>query len=229
VATTAASNGSVNAMIEGLAPASILVATVNIMIGEVVFGGVGAGMYGMVLFVILTKFLAGLMVGRTPEYLGKKIETREMRWTMAALLAPNLVILIGTALAAAGCGNALASVFNPGPRGFSELLYAFTSAAGNNGSALAGLSADTPFFDCMLAIAMLIGRFGVIVPVLAIAGSMSWKTPAGTGEGTFRAEGFLFAIVLTVTILIVGALAFVPALLPGPVVEQLLLARGIRF
>ncbi len=228
VSTTAASNGSVNAMHDSMSPIAILIALVNIMLGEVVFGGVGSGLYGMILFVFLTIFLVGLMVGRTPEYLGKKIESREIRWTMTGLLIPNIVILIGSAFASTNVG-ALSSVLNHGPHGLTEIVYAFTSAAGNNGSALAGLNANTPFYNVALAFSMLLGRFGVIIPVLIIAGSMARKTPVAENEGTFHADNSMFAIVLLLSILIVGALTFFPALMLGPIVENLLLKHGVLF
>jgi K+-transporting ATPase ATPase A chain len=228
VTTTAASNGSVNAMHDSMSPLAILVALVNMMLGEVAFGGVGSGLYGMIIFVLLTIFLVGLMVGRTPGYMGKKIESREIRWTMIGLMIPNLVILLGSALAASN-HSALSSILNRGPHGLSEIVYAFTSAAGNNGSALAGLASNTPFYNISLAISMLSGRFGVIVPVLVIAGSLARKTTFAENDGTFHADNPTFAIVLLISILIVGALTFVPVLLVGPVVEHLLLLTGALF
>jgi K+-transporting ATPase ATPase A chain len=227
-ATTAASNGSINAMHDSMSPLAILVALVNILLGEVVFGGVGSGLYGMVLFVLLTLFLVGLMVGRTPEYMGKKIESREMRWTMASILILNLTILLGSVIAILN-RISLSSILNNGPHGLSEIIYAFTSAVGNNGSALAGLSANTAFYTIALALAMILGRYGVIIPVLAIAGSMAAKQPVAENEGAFRADTTTFAIVLLLSILLVVALTFVPILLLGPVVEHLLLPTGSLF
>jgi K+-transporting ATPase ATPase A chain len=228
VTTTAASNGSVNAMHDSMSPLAILVALVNMMLGEIVFGGVGSGLYGMIIFVLLTIFLVGLMVGRTPEYMGKKIESREIRWTMAGLLIPNLVILICSAIAVLN-SSALASILNSGPHGLSEITYAFTSAVANNGSALAGLTVNTPFYNTALSVAMLLGRFGVIIPILVIAGSMAGKNRTAENEGTFHADNPLFAIVLLLSILIVIALTFVPVLLLGPVVEHLLLLNSTHF
>jgi potassium-transporting ATPase potassium-binding subunit len=227
-ATTAASNGSVNAMHDSMSPLAILVAFLNIMLGEVVFGGVGSGLYGMVAFALLTIFLVGLMVGRTPEYLGKKIEGRDMRWTMAIVLILNLTILVGSAVAVLSPA-ALSSTLNKGPHGLSEIVYAFASAVGNNGSALAGLSADTPFYNIALSIAMLLGRFGVIVPVLAIAGNLARKRIAAYNEGSFRADNPTFAVVLLISVVLVAALTFVPMLMLGPVAEHVLLVNGRLF
>jgi len=226
--TTAASNGSVNAMHDSLSPLAGMAAMLNIMLGEVVFGGVGAGLYGMFLFILLTVFIAGLMVGRTPEYLGKKIEAFEIQMTLIGILAPGIVILVGSAWAAVS-SQGLAGIHNTGPHGLSEILYAFSSAAGNNGSAFAGLNANTPFYNITLALAMLIGRFGVIIPVLAIAGSLGRKKIAGVSAGTFRTDNRLFIILLTGIILIIGGLTFFPALSLGPVIEHLLLQQGFTF
>ncbi|HBL73750.1 MAG: potassium-transporting ATPase subunit KdpA [Bacteroidetes bacterium GWF2_42_66] len=226
--TTAASNGSVNAMHDSLSPLSGMIAMINIMLGEVVFGGVGAGLYGMVIFVILTVFIAGLMVGRTPEYMGKKIEAFEVKMAIIAVLAPSFVILIFSAWASVS-QMGLSSLNNSGPHGFSEILYAFSSAAGNNGSAFAGLNANTVFYNLTLGIGMLIGRFGVIIPVLAIAGSMGRKKITPLSAGTFRTDNWLFIGLLIGVILIVGGLTFFPALSLGPIVEQLLLNNGITF
>ncbi|MBI5867386.1 MAG: potassium-transporting ATPase subunit KdpA [candidate division Zixibacteria bacterium] len=228
VATTAASNGSVNAMHGSLSPLAGGVALFNIMLGEIVFGGVGAGMYGMLLHVLLTVFLAGLMVGRTPEYLGKKIEAREIQMVIIAILAPSAVILVGSGLACV-LPVALASLANAGPHGLTELLYAYSSAAGNNGSAFAGLNANTPFFNITLALSMLIGRFVVILPCLAIAGSLAAKKASAKTAGTFETDTTLFAVLLIATILIVGALTFFPALCLGPVVEHFLMGLGRTF
>ncbi len=227
-ATTVASNGSVNAMHSSFSPLAGGIAMLNIMLGEVIFGGVGAGLYGMLIFVILTVFIAGLMVGRTPEYLGKKIEAREIKMAIIAVLLPSASILLFAALASVTDAG-LSSRANIGPHGFSEILYAFTSAAGNNGSAFAGLNANTPFYNILLGIAMWIGRFGVIVPVLAIAGSMVTKKAAPPSPGTFPTDSPLFVGLLIAVILIVGALTFFPALALGPIVEQLLLNAGRAF
>ncbi len=224
IATTAASNGSVNAMHDSLSPLSGMVAMINILLGEVVFGGVGAGMYGMIIFVILTVFIAGLMVGRSPEYLGKKVEAFEVQMAILAVLAPSLVILVFTAWASVS-SMGLSGLNNSGPHGFSEILYAFTSAAGNNGSAFAGLNANTVFYNLTLGLGMLIGRFGVIIPVLAIAGNMAGKKITPPSAGTFHTDNWLFAGLLLATILIVGGLTFFPALSLGPIVEHLMLMK----
>jgi len=226
--TTAASNGSVNAMHDSLSPLAGMVAVINIMLGEVIFGGVGAGLYGMVIFIILTVFIAGLMVGRTPEYLGKKIEAFEVQMAIIAILAPSFVILIFTAWASVSSAG-LSSLNNPGAHGFSEILYAYSSAAGNNGSAFAGLNANTLFYNLTLGFGMLIGRFGVIVPVLAIAGNMARKKVTPLSAGTFRTDNWLFMGLLIAVILIVGGLTFFPALSLGPIVEHLLMGSGITF
>lgn len=228
VATTCASNGSVNAMHGSLSPLSGMVAMVNIMLGEVVFGGVGAGLYGMLIFVFITVFIAGLMVGRTPEYLGKKIEAYDIKMSMIAVLAPNFVVLAFTAVALL-VPSGLNSLGNAGPHGFSEVLYAFASAAGNNGSAFAGLNANTPLFNILLGIGMLIGRFGIIIPAVAIAGSLAQKQVSPASSGTFRTDNGLFAGLLVAVILIVGGLTFFPALSLGPIVEQLLMQAGVNF
>lgn len=227
-ATTAASNGSVNAMHSSLSPLSGGVALFNMMLGEIIFGGVGAGMYGMLLFVLLTVFLSGLMVGRSPEYLGKKIEAFEMKWAILGILGPCAVILIGAAISSV-LPVALSSLANKGPHGFSEILYAWTSAAANNGSAFAGLNANTPFYNVMLGLAMLIGRFVVILPVLAIAGSLSSKKIAPQSQGTFATDTPIFAALLIGVIFIVGALTFLPALSLGPIAEHFLMLSGKSF
>jgi K+-transporting ATPase ATPase A chain len=226
--TTAASNGSVNAMHDSLSPISGMVAMVNIMLGEVIFGGVGAGMYGMLIFIILTVFIAGLMVGRTPEYLGKKVEAFEVQMAIIAVLAPSFAILVFTAWAAVSDAG-LSGVSNAGPHGLSEILYAFGSAAGNNGSAFAGLNTNTVFYNITLSISMVIGRFGVLIPALAIAGKMAGKKITPLSAGTFRTDNWLFIGLLIAVILIVGGLTFFPALSLGPIVEQLLLRNGITF
>ncbi|CAN5670462.1 potassium-transporting ATPase subunit KdpA [soil metagenome] len=227
-ATTCASNGSVNAMHDSLSPLAGMIALVNIKLGEIVFGGVGAGMYGMLMYVILTVFIAGLMVGRTPEYLGKKIEAREIRLAVLALFIPSGLILVGAAI---GCTTqaGLAGLANGGPHGLSEILYAFASALGNNGSAFAGLSVDTPFYDYLLGLGMLIGRFIVIIPVLAIAGSMVVKNVTPPSSGTFPTTGVLFPVLLVSVILIVSALFFLPALTLGPIMEHLLMLQHRTF
>jgi K+-transporting ATPase ATPase A chain len=226
--TTAASNGSVIAMHDSLSPLSGMIAMLNIMLGEVIFGGVGAGLYGMVIFIILTVFIAGLMVGRSPEYMGKKIEAFEVKMAIIAILAPSFVILVFSAWASVSQAG-LSGLNNSGPHGLSEILYAFSSAAGNNGSAFAGLNANTVFYNLTLGIGMLIGRFGVIIPVLAIAGSMAQKKITPFSSGTFRTDNWLFIGLLISVILIVGGLTFFPALSLGPIVEQLLLNNAITF
>jgi K+-transporting ATPase ATPase A chain len=228
VVTTAASCGAVNAMHASLSPLSGGIAMLGMMLGEVVFGGVGAGLYGMMLFILLTIFMAGLMVGRTPEYLGKKIEQREITMVILAVLAPSACILLGTALAVV-LPAGLSSMGNSGPHGFSEALYAFTSAAANNGSAFAGLNANTPFYNIALGLAMLVGRFGVILPILAVAGSLARKKIAPPSPGTFRVDTPLFGILLVGVILIVGGLTFFPALALGPIAEHFLLQAGRAF
>jgi K+-transporting ATPase ATPase A chain len=221
--TTAASCGAVNAMHDSFTPLGGMVPLVLMQLGEVVFGGVGSGLYGMLVFAILAVFISGLMIGRTPEYLGKKIETHEMKMTSIAILVTPLLVLIGTAIAVLAT-DGLAGIANPGAHGFSEILYAFSSAANNNGSAFAGLSANTPFYNIMLGIAMWFGRFGVIVPVLAIAGSLAAKKRLAVTEGTLPTHGPLFVTLLIGVVLLVGLLNYVPALALGPVVEHLLLS-----
>jgi K+-transporting ATPase ATPase A chain len=226
--TTSASCGAVNAMHSSLSPLSGGIAMVNMMLGEIIFGGVGAGFYGMLLFVLLTVFIAGLMVGRTPEYMGKKIEAREMTMVILAILAPCAAILVGTGISAVNAA-ALSSLANKGPHGFSEILYAFTSAAANNGSAFAGLNANTLYYNLMLAIAMFIGRFAIIIPILAVAGSLAQKKYSPPSAGTFETDTGLFAILLVGVILIVGALTFLPGLSLGPIVEHLMMIKGQTF
>jgi len=227
-ATTAASNGSVNAMHDSFSPLAGLILLVNMMLGEIIFGGVGSGLYGMLLFVLLTVFLAGLMVGRTPEYLGKKIEAREMVWVIMGILISGAVIVTGTALACL-LPSTKASLANGGPHGFSEVLYAFASAGANNGSAFAGLNADTFFFNIALAVAMLLGRFGVILPVLALSSALGLKKITPPNSGTFPTNGVTFMVVLGGVILIVGALTFFPVLLLGPVADHFLMMSGRTF
>jgi K+-transporting ATPase ATPase A chain len=226
--TTDASCGAVNSMHDSFTPLGGLVPLVNIQLGEVIFGGVGAGLYGMLVFVILSVFIAGLMVGRTPEYLGKKIEAREMKLAMLYILIFPLIILGLTAWAAVAA-FALPSLNNAGPHGLSEILYAFSSATGNNGSAFAGLNANTPWWNVVMGLAMLAGRFLMIVPVLAIAGSMIGKKVVPPGPGTFPTNGPLFTFLLVAVVVIVGALTFFPALCLGPVVEHFLAAAGRTF
>ncbi|MDB6172699.1 MAG: kdpA [Chthoniobacteraceae bacterium] len=226
--TTDASCGAVNAMHDSLTPLAGGVALLNLLLGEVIFGGVGAGMYGMLVFVVLTVFLAGLMVGRSPEYLGKKIEAHEVRWSVVAALAPCVCILIGLAVACSIPAGS-ATLGNQGPHGFSEMFYAFASAAANNGSALAGVGVNNNFYNYTLAICMFLGRFAIIGPVLAIAGSMAGKKVAPPSPGTFPTTGFTFAGLLVAVILIVGALTFFPALTLGPIVEHLVMGAGRSF
>ncbi|MBW3504126.1 MULTISPECIES: potassium-transporting ATPase subunit KdpA [unclassified Pseudomonas] len=220
--TTSASNGSVNGMHDSLNPLTGMVALVNMMVGEVIFGGVGAGLYGMLLNVLIAVFLAGLMIGRTPEYLGKKLQAREVQLLVVTLLVMPVGVLVLGSIAAV-LPSAVASVSNPGPHGFSQVLYAFTSASANNGSAFAGLNANTPFYNLMLGLGMLIGRFGYILPVLALAGSLALKKSAPIGQNSFPTHGPLFVALLTVTILLVGGLTFLPTLALGPIAEQLTL------
>ena len=219
-ATTAASNGSVNAMHDSFSALGGLVPLVNMLLGEIIFGGVGAGLYGMLLFVLIAVFLAGLMIGRTPAYLGKKLEAREVRLMVATLLVMPVGVLVFGALAVSFAGPA-ASIGNPGPHGFSQALYAYGSATGNNGSAFAGFTADTPYHNLMIGLAMLLGRFGYILPVLAIAGSLAAKRAAPQGQNSFPTHGPLFVVLLTLTILLVGGLTFMPALALGPLAEYL--------
>ncbi|NTV10750.1 MAG: potassium-transporting ATPase subunit KdpA [Zoogloea sp.] len=223
--TTAASCGAVNAMHDSLTPLGGLVPLVMMQLGEVVFGGVGSGLYGMLVFALMAVFVAGLMIGRTPEYLGKKIEAYEMKMVSIAILVTPLLVLAGTAVAVMAAGGR-AGIANPGAHGFSEILYALTSAANNNGSAFAGLSANTPFYNVLLAVAMWFGRFGVIVPVLALAGSLAAKKRIAAGAGTMPTHGPLFVALLVGTVLLVGLLNYVPALALGPVVEHLALWAG---
>jgi K+-transporting ATPase ATPase A chain len=228
VATTAASNGSVNAMHDSFTPLGGMFPMWAMQLGEVIFGGVGSGLYGLLVFVIVAVFIAGLMVGRTPEYLGKKIEAFEVKMAAIVLLVPVLTVLLGTAVAVL-LPAGQAGVLNPGPHGFSEILYAFSSAGNNNGSAFAGLSANTAFYNTALGIAMLVSRYWLIVPVLAIAGSLGAKKIVPPSAGTLPTHTPLFILWLIAVVLIVGALSFIPALAIGPVAEQLLLNAGITF
>jgi K+-transporting ATPase ATPase A chain len=220
-ATTVASNGSVNAMHDSMMPLTGGVAMLNMMLGEIIFGGVGAGLYGMLLFVILTVFISGLMVGRTPEFLGKKIQAKEVQMAILGIIAPSFIILVFTALAISILVG-LSSLQESGAHGFSEILYAFSSAAGNNGSAFAGLNSNTPFYNVMLGIGMLVGRFAVIIPIMIIAGSLSEKNITPISSGTFLTDNSFFGFLLISVILIVGALTFLPALSLGPIVEHLM-------
>jgi K+-transporting ATPase ATPase A chain len=226
--TTDASCGAVNNAHDGLMPLAGMVPMANIMLGEIIFGGVGSGMYGMLLFAIVAVFIAGLMVGRTPEYLGKKIEAKEVKMAILAILILPLSILGWTALAVVVPAG-LAGLANAGPHGFSEALYAYVSATGNNGSAFAGLSANTLFYNTTLAFAMLIGRFLMIVPMLAIAGSLAAKKIVPPSAGTFPTHGGLFVGLLVGVIVIVGGLTYFPALALGPVVEHLAMQSGTLY
>jgi K+-transporting ATPase ATPase A chain len=220
VATTSASCGAVDNMHDSLTPMGGFVPLLLMQLGEVVFGGAGSGLYGMLMFALLAVFIAGLMIGRTPEYLGKKIESYEMKMVAIAVLAMPLIVLLGTS---AGVLSPLgtAGIANPGAHGYSEVLYAFTSAANNNGSAFAGLSVNTPFYNVLLAVAMWLGRFVPLIAALAIAGSMAAKKRIAATEGTLPTHGPLFVMLLLGSVLLVGALTFVPALVLGPVAEHL--------
>lgn len=219
-ATTAASNGSVNAMHDSFTPLGGLVPLWLMQLGEVIYGGVGSGLYGMIVFALIGVFIAGLMIGRTPEYLGKKIESFEVKMAAVAILIPPLVVLIGTALALS-LDHGRAGILNPGAHGFAEVLYALSSAGNNNGSAFAGLSANTPFYNLLLGFAMLFARYWLAVPVLAIAGSLAAKKIVPASSGTLPTHTPLFVLLLIGTVLLVGALTFIPALALGPVVEHL--------
>jgi potassium-transporting ATPase potassium-binding subunit len=226
--TTDASCGAVNNMHDSLTPLGGMIPLINIMLGEIVFGGVGAGLYGMLVFVILAVFIAGLMVGRTPEYLGKKIDGFDVKMAMLSVLIASLTILVFTAVAVvAKFGTS--SISNPGPHGFSQILYAYTSSVGNNGSAFAGLNNNTLWYNVSTAFAMLLGRFFMVIPVLAIAGNLAEKKTTPASLGTFPVTGPLFTILLVCTILIVGALTFFPALSLGPILEHLLMLAGKAF
>ena len=228
--TTAASNGSVNSMHDSFSPLGGLAPMVLMQLGEVAFGGVGSGLYGLLMFAIVGVFIAGLMVGRTPEFLGKKIEAYEMKMASIAILVPCLAVLAGTALACmaqetVGVPPDVAGVLNnPGPHGFSEILYAFSSMGNNNGSAFAGLTASHTFYATAGGICMFVARYWIIIPVLAIAGSLARKKSVPASAGTLPTDGPLFVVLLIGTVLLVGALTFVPALALGPIVEQLQLA-----
>lgn len=226
--TTAASNGSVNSMHDSFTPLGGLVPMWMMLLGEVIFGGVGSGLYGMLAFVVIAVFVAGLMVGRTPEYLGKKIEILEMKMAALIVLFPVITVLFGTAIAL-WSESGKASIFNPGPQGFSEVLYAFASAGNNNGSAFAGLDGNIPFYNIALGIAMLFARYALIVPVLAMAGSLSQKKIVPASSGTLPSHNLLFIGWLIGVIIIVGALSFLPALALGPIVQHLMLGTGRLF
>lgn len=228
VSTTAAANGSVNAMMSSLSPLAGGVAMYNMMLGELIFGGAGVGMCSMIMFTLMTVFLAGLMAGRTPEYRGKKIEKREVQWVMSAILLPGALILIGTAISLLFPAGS-SSLGNLGPHGLSEVLYAFASAAGNNGSAFAGLNANTTYYNLILGIVMLASRLAIIVPSLAIAGRLAAKKTAPFSAGTLSTNTPLFAILLIGVTFIVGALTFFPALSLGPVIEHFLMIEGRSF
>ncbi len=228
VITTAASCGAVNAMHDSFTALGGMIPLINIQLGEIIVGGVGAGLYGMLLFVILTIFVAGLMVGRTPEYVGKKIEAKEVKMAMLAVLILPLMYLGWTAVATV-LPSAVASIANPGPHGFTEILYAYVSQTGNNGSAFAGLTGNTPFYNITGGIAMLVGRFIMIVPTMAIAGSLAAKKTVPPSAGTFPTTGGLFIGLLVGVILIVGGLTFFPALALGPVVEHLAMINGTLY
>ena len=227
-ATTDASCGAVNGMHDSFTPLGGMIPLVNIMLGEVIFGGVGSGLYGMLVFVILAVFIAGLMVGRTPEYLGKKVEAFDVKMAMLSVLVTSATILVLAAMAAvAKFGTS--SISNPGPHGLTQILYAYTSATGNNGSAFGGLNANTPWYNTSTAFAMLLGRFFVVIPILAIAGNLARKKTAPASLGTFPVTGPLFSALLVSTIVIVGALTFFPALSLGPILEHLLMLAGKSF
>ncbi len=228
VATSCASNGSVNSMISSASPIGGTIAMLNIQLGEIVFGGVGSGLYGMFLFILLTVFIAGLMVGRTPEYFGKKVDAYEIKWTILGVLLPSVLILVFTAIGVmlpAGLSNML----HTGPHGLSEVLYAYSSAAGNNGSAFAGLNANNMFFNATLALVMFMGRFGVIIPVLAISGSLVKKNISPQTAGSFRTDTLLFGVLLFGIVIIVGALTFFPALSLSGILEHFLMNSNSTF
>jgi K+-transporting ATPase ATPase A chain len=227
--TTDASCGAINGWHDSFTPLGGLVPLVNIMLGEVIFGGVGAGMYGILVFIILSVFIAGLMVGRTPEYLGKKVQAYDVQMAMLVILVFPLTILVLTAISVVAPSFGTSAILNPGPHGLSEILYAFTSGTGNNGSAFGGLSTNTRWYNFTLGAAMLIGRFLMIIPMLAIAGSLGAKKRVPPSAGTFPVTTPLFSALLVGVIVIVGALTFFPALSLGPIVEHLLMAKGQVF
>jgi K+-transporting ATPase ATPase A chain len=221
-ATTATSNGSVNAMLDSFTPLGGLVPLWMMHLGEVIFGGVGSGLYGMIMLVVLTVFVAGLMVGRTPEYLGKKIEPYEMKMATIAVLVMPLIVLVLTAIATVTQAG-ISSIANPGAHGFTEILYAFSSMGNNNGSAFAGLNANTFFYNVLGGIGMLITRYWIAIPTLALAGSLARKKIIPGSSGTLETHTFLFIILLVSVTIILGALSFLPALALGPIVEHLML------
>jgi potassium-transporting ATPase potassium-binding subunit len=227
--TTDASCGAINSWHDSFTPLGGLIPLTNIMLGEVIFGGVGAGMYGTLVFIILSVFIAGLMVGRTPEYLGKKVQAYDVQMAMLVVLVFPLMILVLTAISVVSPGFGTSSILNPGPHGLSEILYAFTSATGNNGSAFGGLNANTHWYNVTIALATLVGRFFMIIPMLAIAGSLGRKKRVPPSPGTFPVTTPLFSALLVGVIVIVGALTFFPALSLGPIVEHLLMAQGQVF
>ncbi|WP_443751418.1 potassium-transporting ATPase subunit KdpA [Asticcacaulis solisilvae] len=224
-ATTAASNGSVNAMHDSFTPIGGLVPLILMKFGEVIYGGVGSGLYGMLIFVVIAVFISGLMVGRTPEYLGKKIQAFEIKMASIGTLVPGILVLVGTAIAVM-MKDGQAGIYNPGAQGFSEVLYAVTSASNNNGSAFAGLSANTPFYNLLLGVCMLFGRFFIIVPVLALAGSLAAKKTVPTSAGTLPTHNALFVAVLVGVVVLVGVLNYAPTLALGPVVEHFNMIKG---
>jgi K+-transporting ATPase ATPase A chain len=224
-ATTAASNGSVNSMHDSFIPLGGMIPMWLMQLGEVIFGGVGSGLYGMIAFVIIAVFISGLMIGRTPEYLGKKIESYEMKMASLVILIPPILVLAGTAVSVV-LPQAKAAIFNPGPHGFSEVLYAFSSTGNNNGSAFAGLAVNNLFYNIALGMAMFFARYWLAIPMLAIAGSLSKKKIVPAGQGTLPTHRPLFILFLVMIILIIGALTFFPALALGPIVEHLMLAGG---
>lgn len=228
VSTTATSNGSVNSMLSSLSPLAGGVALFNIIVGELMFGGVGVGLCSMLMFVLLSVFLSGLMVGRTPEYMGKKIEKNEIQWVMLSILTPTALILLGAGISVT-LPSALESLGNTGPHGLSEILYAFASSAGNNGSAFAGFNANTTYFNILLGVIMLLARLAILIPSLAIAGSMAEKKYSSPTIGTFSTQTLLFAVLLFAVILIIAALSAFPALSLGPIVEQILMQQGRTF
>jgi K+-transporting ATPase ATPase A chain len=228
ISTTSVANGSINSMLDSLAPLSGGMALFQMLLGEIIFGGIGVGLCGMLTHVLLTVFLAGLMVGRSPEYLGKKIEKREIQWAIVTILVPGALILLGTSLALV-IPSALASLKNHGPHGLSEMLFAFASTTVNNGSAFEGLSADTDFYNLFFSFLMLAGRFAILIPSLAIAGSLANKKTIATSLGTFKTNTILFGILLICVLLIIAALTFLPAFALGPIVEHILMQQGRAF
>jgi len=226
--TTDASCGAINSQHDSFTPLGGMIPLINILLGEVVFGGVGAGLYGMIVFVILTVFLAGLMVGRTPEYLGKKIEAFDVKMAMLSVLVIPITVLSFTAIASVTAAGH-AGITNPGPHGLTQILYAYASASGNNGSAFNGINSNTNWFNSSLAVAMLLGRFFAVIPILAIAGNLAQKKSAAESAGTFPVTTPLFSTLLVSTVLIVGALTFFPVLSLGPILEHLQMATGKVF